>query len=317
MAYPASALLGLVATAAVAAGCGSVAAHAGARSPAVPWVGRRAPAYQVPPDRVVPYPTSAPRCRTSQLRASRLRSGAAMGQVTDRFSFTNTGAGACLATGFPAVLARTATGSHVLRARRSPDGGFQRLVAADIEPGQAAELDLTTEDVTCTPAHAPYRDLAFRMPDGGTLRTGMRLAPECGRWMISRLGLPQRRMSDMSPAPGSLGTLRVTWSLRGRPAVSAGSALRYVVTLSNPTHVTVPLSPCPTYTEGIYPASSPTWTVAYYLDCTAVRVIAPGQRIRFRMVQRIPRTARGIAKLGWHLDTPDEPAAVTVVTVGG
>jgi hypothetical protein len=298
------------------AGCGSRVAAAGTHSAVVAWVDHRAPKYHAPPDRVVPYPTSAPLCRAGDLKVRRARGGVATGNVLYRFAFTNVGRRPCLARGFPVLDLQTQTGA-ALHVRDSPDGTFfGAIVPADIAPGQSAELDLATGDVTCQPG-GPKRVLqAVRVGDG-VLHTDFQLGQGCGYWEMSQLGLPQRLASQLPPRPGSPSTLHISWSLRPSFAahrVHAGSTLRYVVGVDNPTTVAVPLSPCPSYTlwfVGRHPIAA-----SYYLNCSAVRVIRSGERIRFRMVQHIPRGAHGIAKLGWHLNTPNEPGAAATVTVG-
>jgi len=302
-----------VVTTAVAGACGPSTMDAGAGSPAVPWVDRPAPRYEPPPDRAVPYPTDAPSCKAANLLARRTRGGVAAGNVLYRFAFTNTGRGPCLAAGFPAVALRTAAGRSVLVKRASGGTYFGTMAPADIAPGRAAELDLATEDVTCPPTgNRPRRLDGFRI--GGSWIRIHGLLGGCGHWEVSMLGRPKRWASELPPRAGTPGALAVTWSLRPSFTVSAGQTLRYIVTLRNPTAVAVRLEPCPSYTEFVVPQR--VFTATYYLNCSAVRVIAPGQRVRFRMQQRIPRGVSGIAKLGWHLDTPVDAGRGAVVTIG-
>jgi hypothetical protein len=236
-----------------------------------------------------------------------------LGNLLYRFAFTNTGPRPCLATGFPAVELRAAGGRRV-RVRRARGGTyFGTMVPADIAPGRAAELDLATEDVTCPPTgDRPARLVGFWI--GGGSIAGGGLLGGCGHWEVSMLGRPERWASELPPRAGTPGALVVTWSLRPSFPVRAGRTLHYIVTLRNPTTAAVPLTPCPSYTETVVPRR--VFTATYYLNCAAVHVIAPGQRIRFRMQQRIPRGVSGLAKLGWHLDTPVDAGVGAAVTIG-
>jgi hypothetical protein len=90
-------------------------------------------------------------------------------------------------------------------------------------------------------------------------------------------------------------------------AVRAGTALRFVVTLANPTAVAAVLTPCPRYNEGMYTASGRVsrW---YWLNCDPVRSIAPHGRVRYAMTLRIyAGTPAGLAKFWRQLGTPTEP----------
>lgn len=75
--------------------------------------------------------------------------GAAAGNIVERFAFTNTSQTTCLLGGFPTITGRGPDGlMHLLRRRRSASGTFfGQLVRADIRPGRHAWLDLATNDV--------------------------------------------------------------------------------------------------------------------------------------------------------------------------
>ena len=300
-------------TAAVAGACGAATMTAHHVPPAVPWVDRPAPRYEPPPDHPVPYPTQDRTCKPRFLHVRRGRSGAGLGHLLYSFIFTNTGRQPCLATSFPIVDLRTARGRRVSVERALDGTYFGRIEPADIAPGRAAVLDLAGEDVTCPPTgDREYRLEGFRV-GGSWIRVHGTLGG-CGHWEVSMLGRPQRWASEEPPRPGTPGTLVVTWSLRPSFPVRAGRTLRYVVTLHNPTSVPIRLTPCPSYTEFVVPQR--VFAATYYLNCSDVRVIAPGQGVRFRMQQRIPRGVSGIAKLGWHLDTPVDAGRGAVVTIG-
>jgi hypothetical protein len=317
----------LVLVAAAACGQGhSSAAPTG--NGVVPWLDHPAPSYAPPPPQPVSYPASAPTCRPNQVRATDAGGGAATGHVLQRFQFTNTGRVTCLLRGFPIITGRAPSGRRVRLHPRRSGTFFGPLVPADIAPGQHVYLDLGSEDVTCDLAHPlVYRDLTFRLPGGGAISSHAHPGRLCGGWDMSRFGLPPRTTATIPPQPGRLDTLRV--SLHVPSSARAATTLRYLVTLTNPTHTPVRLMPCPSYTEAInatfipskrYPRKAvPTRqrfrTAAFFLNCGTVHAIAPGQHVRYQMRLAIPRIPPGWAKFGWHLNTPTEPAAATMLTI--
>ena len=305
----------------VPAACGAAAAgEAPTHSGVVAWVDRPAPRYSPPPPTTVPYPTDAPACRVDQIRATGAAVGFATGNVDERFTFTNISRASCLLTGFPAISALAPDGRRVPLhpVRSSPNGTFfGLLVPAAMRPGRHVYLDLATEDVTCRLGGRPvYHELTFRLPDGGRLLTHTRLASFCGGWEMSRIGLPQRTTATTPPRAGSVGALHVALSLPR--SARAGAALRYLVTLTNPTDTPVRLDPCPSYTEAFYlpsPPTDPHLSQALFLNCDTVRSIAPGQRVRYEMRLRLPAMPSGLAKFGWHLNAPTEPGVGTTLTI--
>ena len=311
----------------LAAACGSGRPVAGS-GPAptvpggiVPWVNRPAPAYRFPAPRQtrLVYATSAPPCRPGQLRATGAVTGAAAGNLVERFTFTNVSRHTCLLRGFPGISGVGPSGTRrTLHPRRSPSGTFfGQLTPADLSPGRHVLLDLATEDVTCNPMHPPvYRDLWFGLPNGDTLRSGARLRRVCNGWTMSHFGLPASAPYVAPRPPGSAGTLRLRMWFPGVSHTRPGAMVRFVIVLSNPTHTTVRLDPCPSYTLGIY-AIGFVRRWSYFLNCDTVTLIRPGQYVRYRMRLAIPATGRlrGVAKFAWQLDTPRALAVARVMEV--
>jgi Protein of unknown function (DUF4232) len=285
----------------------------------VAWVDRPGPPCTAPQPIPLPYPTAAPACRVDQIQATGAAVGFATGNVDERFTFTNISRASCMLRGFPTISALAPNGRRVrLHAGRSPRGDFfGLLVPAAMPPGRHVNLDLTTEDVTCRLGRPfVYRDLTFRLPDGRRLLTHTRLPRFCGGWRMSRFGLPERTTATVPPSPGSLDTLRVSVSLP--PSARAGATLRYLVTITNPTDTAVPLEPCPSYTEAMFLQTGSTEhhvSPTFFLNCDAVRLIAPGRHVRYEMRLRLPAMPSGVAKFGWHLNTPNEPGAGTVLAI--
>jgi hypothetical protein len=194
------------------------------------------------------------------------------------------------------------------------------LVSADIAPGDPGYLDLGTGSACGTGADqmksTTYRELAFMMPDGGMLGSHLTFsAGSCGV-IVDQLGLPLT--AEGQPSPGPLAGL--TARLDAPSSVAAGSVLRYVVTVSNPTAQPIALSPCPAYTEW----SSALMTLeskeppglTYQLNCDTVTSIPPGASVRYAMELVIPPTAPvGTGKFGWHLDEPGGPYAGSALEV--
>jgi hypothetical protein len=303
------------------AACGATQADGSSqRGGFVAWVDRPAPPYTTPQPTPLPYPTAAPACRVDQVRASGATAGVATGHVNERLTFTNISRTSCVLTGFPTVSALAPSGRR-LRLRTvtpSPRGTFfGLLVPALISPGHHVYLDLATEDVTCRLGHPfVYRDLTFRLPNGRRLMTHTRLTRLCGGWQISRFGLPARTTATVPPSPGSLDALRVAIAVP--PSARAGATLRYFVTITNPTDVAVRLEPCPGYTEWFYLPAKPIdhhRGAAFFLNCDALDRIAPGEHVRYEMRLRLPAMPSGVAKFGWHLNTPNEPGAGTALTI--
>jgi hypothetical protein len=307
--------------AAIASGCSDSAETPSSADAAavVPWIDRPAPAYHAPAPRRLPYSTMAPPCRAGQLAVRQRRTGVGLGNVLERFAFLNLGATPCLLRGFPEVTGVTANGiRRSVPARRSRDGTyFGTLVPADIAPGERGFLDFATGEGCLDPSGSAkrYRALVFALPVAG----GSVSAPEsslvmmCGFLKMSQLGLPAPEPTGPTPEPGTPDTLTVSAAM---PAEArAGTTVRFVVTLANPTAIAVRLMPCPRYNEGIYSVSGRVsrW---YWLNCECVRSIAAHARVRYAMALPIPRDAlAGLAKFWWQLGTPNEPVHGGGVTI--
>jgi hypothetical protein len=312
--------------AAAACGSGRPSAASGSATPAsveiVPWVNRRAPAYTFPAPRQtrLAYAASAPPCHPGQLRATGAVTGAATGNLDERFTFTNVSRSTCLLRGFPTISGvGPSRARRTLHPRRSPSGTFfGQLTPADLLPGRHVLLDLATEDVTCSPMHPPvYRDLRFGLPDGGTLHSGAHLTRVCDGWTMSHFGLPAIAPYIPPRPPGSVSTLRLRMWSPGFTDTRPGATVRFVIMLSNPTHTTIRLDRCPSYTLGIY-AIGFARRRSYFLNCDTVTAIRQGQHVRYRMRLAIPASRRlhGVAKFAWQLDTPASLTAARTLEVG-
>jgi hypothetical protein len=144
------------------------------------------------------------------------------------------------------------------------------------------------------------------LPTGGALATDFTVSVGSCGLNLDQLGLPTTYPIQPSPVAGTADALSPALILP--PTASSGSTLRYLVVLTNPTDLPTRLLPCPSYTEAVgYPNSV---VRTYWLNCSAVPELAPGQGEKFSMQLLIPRSVLlGVSKFSWHLNTPDEPGA--------
>jgi hypothetical protein len=289
-------------------GCGSGRSAASAHAP-VPWVNRPRPRFTIPQPKLVRYPTTAQPCRPSQLRVSSGRGGVATGNALEELVFTNTSGRPCLLRGRPTVTGEAASGERrVLKPR--PGTFFGELVPADLEPGKHVFLDFGTSDCGChclQPHPVRYRNLVFRLPQGGRVATSVSIVVDCFL-DISSFGLPVR-YDEPRARTGTVGSLRARIS--APRTARAGATLSYIVTLWNPTDAAILLRPCPGYTDAT--------GRSFALNCDTVHAISPHGHVRYAMRLPIPeQDARiGVAKVVWRLNTPTGPSAATAVRVTG
>ena len=312
----------LVVTAVLAAcSCGSQG-HAMGRGGVVPWVDRHAPDY-TPPPWVAPRAdtASAPPCRARQLRVTSVEFGAAAGSGVQRFAFTNVSSATCMLGGFPTVTGELASGKRrALRIARPAGGTFTgKVVPADIPPGKDGSLDLTFSDACPTGRRVLARNVAFVLPERGSVKTGYRIWRTCHGLAMSQLGRHAPAPVPPHRKPGTPDTLRVGLSLTNMTRIRSGSTLRYVVTLTNPRGTPVHLRPCPSYTEGLAAAPGKGLNASvprsFLLNCESIHVIGPHRQVRYAMELAIRPASVTLAKVYWHLNTPNEPAAVVVVVI--
>jgi hypothetical protein len=308
----------LLATLLVLVGCTACASGEN-RTPTVtsglvPWLDRPLPLYHTPDARLIRYPTSAPPCRAEELRVTQGRTAVGLSNRLEEIVFTNVAAEACLLRGYATINARTPSGTR--RALHPSRGGtyFGQMTAADIAPGRHGFVDFATGRGCDNGLRRAvrYTDLRFRLPQGGTVAApSVSISSFCGL-SISELGLP-RRYAEPRAAPGTAGTLRARLHVPAR--VRAGTTLRFVVILSNPSKLEVALRRCPGYTEGVAVALLVS-RHSFALNCANVHAIPPHGSVRYAMRLAVPRRAKpGFAKIFWILNTPTGPVAAAAVQV--
>ena len=284
----------------------------------MPWVDNPAPNYTPPPWAAPPADTaSAAPCRARQLQVTSVQLGAAAGSGVQRFAFTNVSSATCLLGGFPTVTGELASGRRrALRITRPAGGTFTgKVVPADIPPGKQGSLDLTFSDACPTGRRMLASNVAFVLPEGGSVDTRYRVWRTCHGLAMSQLGRHAPEPVPTHPKPGTPDTLRVGLSVTNMTRIRSGSTLHYVVTLTNPHATPVNLRRCPSYTEGIAAERTASVQRSFVLNCESIHVIGPHRQVRYAMELAIRSAFQSLAKVYWHLNTPNEPAAVAVVVI--
>lgn len=265
----------------------------------IPWVPAAAPVHESAQDASPQSPTirySA--CTSQQLKARAGGLGVGVGQVTRRIILTNVSTNPCSLAGFPTMTARGASGSDVPLSVSRDHDDHGLVSPANIEPGENAELVLTTP-YACEVGSADVTELALSVSSSTsvpvTLPSAFPLRAGCGVGASSfGTQAPVRAPSRLS---GLRGDITFPDSVTGK-----GSA-QFTVTLSNPTGSDVDLAQdCPSYEEFLVPASShvSTNSHAYYLNCAAGSRIPAGGSLTFAIQVPVP-DAVGEAKFGWIL----------------
>ena len=297
----------------VTAGCGAAQRLASSPSPVEPdwlsqvqpFVNRPAPSYTRPIPGPSPYPTLAPLCQASQLRAVQGRGGVGLGNILLRVDFINVGRVPCQLSGTPRVEGADAAGRVVALPVTSNGTYFIDPIPADVAPGESGYLNIgMTNEGNCpgAPPAADYTNLRFGLPGGGWIATNLTAYKACGVLDISGLGKAPGPVPEPTPNPGTVDMLRV--AAEGVPdSVRAGTTLEFIIALTNNTDLAISLSPCPSYTVFLNPG-----TVLYqsrYLNCDHVTVIPPRTTVRYAMELPIPAgPSWQTAKFGWSLNTP-------------
>jgi hypothetical protein len=255
------------------------------------------------------------------LRVTTSQFEVAAGNGVQQFAFTNVSSATCMLGGFPTVTGELASGKwRALRIARPAGGTFTgKVVPADIPPGKDGSLDLAFSDACPTGRRVLARNVAFVLPEGGSVKTRYRIWRTCHGLAMSQLGRHAPEPMPPHRKPGTPDTLRVGLSLTNMTRIRSGSTLRYVVTLSNPRGTPVYLRRCPSYTEGLAaaPGNGRNASVerSFLLNCESIQVIGPHRQVRYAMELAIRPAFATLAKVYWHLNTPNEPAAVAVVVL--
>jgi hypothetical protein len=283
----------------------------------VPWISTTAPPFDAggPPTTTSTF-VPAPPCQALHLRGSAGQEGAAAGTLRLDLQFTNTGSSTCALSGTPTVQGRNAAGRLV--AVPSTPGELNNFgPAVDVPGGDTVILTLASSDFNdaCpNQASFDFSGLEIGLPQHGGVVSlpGSRFTGNC-RAIVSTFGYISP--APAPPAPGTAGTL--TAALDPPPSVAvAGTTLRYVIALANPTSVDVVLHECPGYSESVSQLSGGIIEQKYLLNCAAAGTIPAGAQVRFAMEFPLPASLpAGTAKLSWQLHVLDGTAAGSAIVV--
>jgi hypothetical protein len=229
--------------------------------------------------------------------------------VYQHVTVTNTGTTGCSLSGAPSDLVGIhPDGSSVaLNAGHVSAGAVGLRAPAELAPGHSAQFALTSSDVcpaaTGNPNAGVFHQFSFQIGNGSPVTVN---APENGEVAlpcaigVSDYGTPAKQ----PPSPVEADPLHVLTVTTSMPdTVTAGSTVRYHVTLTNPTAHPVRLDPCPVYTEFLTPAlSNPRLVQAsFQLNCAGAGGTVPAHgSVVFDMQVPAPTTA-GAAKFGWMI----------------
>jgi hypothetical protein len=253
---------------------------------AAPWVDRPGTIFVGSALPVAPLPTDGPPCQASDLKVSFAGSSGAGGELFYWYYFENVSRSSCIVRGAPKVVA-TEPGWPTMAATGRETVDEFRLRPATIAPGARTQLVLETDlgcasadavAATQSPAPPTYPVVTVSIPGGGTIVLPGDFGVVCG-FYASAFGVqPVDPGYTKSPIDGATAMLELP------SVVTAGSVLKYVVDLTNPTSSDMVLDPCPTYWQWIGVASK----IPVELNCDAVPVLAAHTMRRFAMELAVP-----------------------------
>jgi hypothetical protein len=271
---------------------------------AAPWVDTPGAMFLGSPLPVAALPTTGRACRAADLRASGDIGGSGGGGHTPEiFEFTDRSATPCILQGFPHVVA-TEPGKPAVVA---VGGGFftRQETPATMSPGSYTMLSLETER-DCDARYAVpnsystliYHTATVTIPGGGTVVLHDDFDVECGLF-TGQFGVAQPQPEyTQSPINGASAAIELP------SAVHAGTTLRYVIDLTNPTAHDMVLAPCPSYQQEIGEAG----TVPLEFNCPAVHLLAAGRTQRFAMEFAVPADfPTGPAEVYWNVAATTDP----------
>lgn len=286
-------LVGVLVSACAAAGQAVQVAQAPAASTAVPWVDRPGTIFVGSPLPVVPLPTSGPPCPVSALAVSSTGSTGVMGVMYFWYDFTNVSSAACILRGYPRVVATRQGQAPLVATDGSTFFGFP-IEPETMAPGASTKFILGTNRdcplAVGSDSPPPLADptVTVSIPGSGTVVLPGDGGPLCGLFADQFGVQPPDPVYTKSPIDGA------TVRLELPSVVRAGSTLKYVVDLTNPTSSDMVLDPCPSYWQWIGVASKAT----VEMNCDAVPVLAAHATRRFAMELAVPQ------------DVPSGPATV-------
>lgn len=256
-------------------------------------------------------PSNAPPCTRREVVASFRGKDGAGGHEIDYIRFRNVGRSTCLLAGYPRVIATRAGWPDVT----ATDGSFFPVPhTANMPSGGTTLLGVET-DTYCAARPGGggggriYRRLTITLHSGGSTSVSVPRSAE----LDVTCGLHLTRFWDPHyPQPEPYYPLSVLRARLELPRTArAGSTLRYIVDLRNPTGHRVRLTPCPGYVEAATQLRPNDQAVAlakrtFELNCLPIREVDAHRIVRFAMHLRLPAdAAAGVTKVYWSLQSPD------------
>ena len=252
---------------------------------------------------VAALPTTGRACRAPDLKVSDIGGNGGGGHSYATFQFENISSTPCVLNGFPHVVA-TEPGKRPVVA---VDGGFfvGQEKSATMSPGNSTALDIETErdcdaryaDVNHWPTLI-YHTATVAIPGGGSVVLHDVFDVECG------LFTGQFAVAQPQPEYTQSVIQGATAQIELPSAVDAGTTLRYVVDLTNPTTHDMVLTPCPSYQQGINEAG----TAPLEFNCSAVHLVLAGRTQRFAMELQVPADfPTGPAEVYWNVAATTDP----------
>lgn len=234
----------------------------------VPWV-----------DDEVPDPyADVPACRASDLQVIRASAVSETGITLASVTVENRGPAACLLSGEPRLRAQ---GIEILT---DPNAGLVEgfsepgVSPALLKPGFQATTTFNTVDDCVDPGDA-VKDVTLVLGTGGVVHTTLDLNTRCHASINS--WLRTKPESEESPWQG------IRASIRAPSTVRAGETLEYTVALTNAGPRPVEFATCPTYQQ-VLQRGQQVVTGDWRLNCGAVPVLEPKDRVRFAMRLPVP-----------------------------
>ncbi len=282
-----------------------LATYASAITKTVPW--RDLPATPAlvraslpKPVKALPPPTNAPPCRAPMLRVQRV-SGLQWSQNEGlEIRLRNSASRACLVRGTPSVVASADNLSNVVAHALTLNSALGEV--ANTPAGRYVYVDVSVPwSCPSNPGGdvaglGTYHQLTINLGSVVSVKvTGLDLKLPCGLSVspfftpVPPVSYPTYWMARLNP--------RVSMP----SSVTAGHALWYVVTLTNPLRRAIALSPCPFYVEH----TSSNLKFEYRLNCATVQRIAAHGATSFQMRMSVPaNTPRGALRVFWGLIGP-------------
>ena len=285
----------------------------------IPWIG--AAPTTVPSPTAAAIPPGTPVCGPDDLTATAGWQGAT-GPMAGAITATDASQHDCLLDGSP-QLVQLRSDTAILtpitfEAATEAGPGSQPGSGADpvlLRPGEQAGAFLLWED-WCRPT-GPVTSLLVTLPGGGSPLVATPGAPDSTIGSTPRCDTPTADSTltafafvPVEPPEPSFGPQPIAVSLSVPSTTTAGGDLAFTVSLTNEGSQPIPLTPCPTYREGLIidgQALKPPGTLRYLLNCAAGSgTLAPGASTTFQMRYSVPGTvAPGTVELLWSID-PDE-----------